>query len=437
MKMTNMSMTSWGNYPVINSQSLKFSTLTQLKDTISTHSDLIPRGNGRSYGDSALSKNVVQVNPHDLFLDFDVDNGLLHVQAGVLLADIIKVFVPRGWFLNVTPGTKLVTVGGAIASDVHGKNHHIVGCFSECVEFFNLMLPSGDTVKCSSVENTELFRATCGGMGLTGIILDAKISLKSIQSKYINQTTIKTLNLKDTFSAFEEHKNAPYSVAWIDCLASAKNLGRCLLTIGEFCTDGQLDYQPKTKINVPFNLPSFLLNQLSVKIFNWFYYRKVSKRVSQQKVGIDAFFFPLDAIGNWNRIYGKKGFTQYQIILPKETSEAGLTEILQTIADSGKGPFLAVLKLFGKANDNYLSFPIEGYSLALDFKIEDSLFKLLDVLDDIVLEYGGRVYLAKDVRVSQAVFEQSYPQLSTFKALRSRYKMQQKFNSLQSKRIGL
>ena len=340
-------------------------------------------------------------------------------------------------FLKVTPGTKLITVGGAIASDVHGKNHHVEGCFSECVEMFNLMLPDGEIVKCSKTENSELFHATCGGMGLTGVILDVKISLKKINSKFIDQTTIKTKNLKETFEAFENNKDKTYSVAWIDCLAKGDELGKCLLMVGDFRDDGKLDYKTEIKINVPFNFPSFALNTLSVKAFNWLYYGKVKERVTKQRVDIDAFFYPLDAIGNWRRIYGKKGFTQYQFILPKETSFDGLEKILKTIADSGKGSFLAVLKLYGKANDNYLSFPMEGYSLALDFKIEKGLFDLLDQLDEIVVDHGGRIYLAKDARVSKEVFEQGYPQIDKFRELRKKYKMDEKFNSLQSRRVGI
>jgi FAD/FMN-containing dehydrogenase len=328
-------------------------------------------------------------------------------------------------------------VGGAIASDVHGKNHHIAGCFSECVEMFNLMLPDGEIVKCSKQENQELFQATCGGMGLTGVILDVKISLKKINSKFIDQTTIKTKNLKETFEAFESNKDKTYSVAWIDCLAKGDELGKCLLMVGDFRDDGKLNYKTEMKVNVPFNFPSFALNNLSVKAFNWLYYGKVKERITKQRVDIDSFFYPLDAIGNWRRIYGKNGFTQYQFILPKETSFDGLEKILKTIADSGKGSFLAVLKLYGKSNDNYLSFPMEGYSLALDFKIEKGLFDLLDQLDEIVIDHGGRIYLAKDVRVSKEVFEQGYPQIDKFRELRKKYKMDEKFNSLQSRRVGI
>lgn len=299
------------------------------------------------------------------------------------------------------------------------------------------MLPDGSIVECNRKENTELFRATCGGMGLTGVILDAKISLKKIHSQYILQKTTKTKNLEETFAAFEENKDIPYSVAWIDCLAKNGNLGKCLLMAGDFSDDGELNYSSAKKMNIPFNFPQFLLNSVSVRAFNFLYYEKVRKRISEQKVSIDSFFYPLDAIGNWNRMYGKRGFTQYQFILPKETSFEGMNAVLQKIAASGKGSFLAVLKLYGPANDNYLSFPMEGYSLALDFKIEKGLFEFLDTLDEIVIKYGGRIYLAKDVRVSRKTVEQGYPNIDKFRALRKQYKMEEKFNSFQSRRLWL
>jgi FAD/FMN-containing dehydrogenase len=274
-------------------------------------------------------------------------------------------------------------------------------------------------------------------MGLTGVILDATISLKKINSKHIEQSTIKTKNLEETFEAFEEYSDRPYSVAWIDCLAKGEAIGRCLLMVGDFANDGDLDYQLKPPKSIPFNFPGFALNNWSVRAFNWLYYNRVKERVSRQKVDIDTFFYPLDAIGHWNRIYGKNGFTQYQFILPKEKSYEGLKEILSAIAESGKGSFLGVLKLYGKANDNWLSFPLEGYSLALDFKIEKGLFKLLDPLDTIVIKYGGRIYLTKDVRVSKETFEKGYPHIETFRQYRKENKMDTKFQSLQSRRVQI
>jgi len=428
-------MNSWGMYPKIENDIIRFSSPYQLQEKLREDKTYIPYGNGRSYGDSALNSNIIYCKPYNYFLDFDQNNGIVHCQSGVLLSEILEVAVPKGWFLKVTPGTKLITVGGAIASDVHGKNHHVEGCFSECVTEMRVILPNGEIQTCK--KGDELFYATCGGMGLTGVILDAKISLKRIKSRNINQTTIKTKNLKETFDAFERYSYMPYSVAWIDCLAKGDNIGRCLLKLGEFADDGDLDYKEKKRLSVPFNFPSFALNNLSVKAFNWIYYNQATDGLSEQKVDIDTFFYPLDAINNWNRIYGKNGFTQYQFILPKKVSYDGLQEVLRAISRSGKGSFLAVLKLYGKANKNYLSFPLEGYSLALDFKIERGLFELLDKLDKIVLKYGGRIYLAKDVRVSKETFEKGYPMIEKFREFRKKHGMDIKFQSLQSKRVGI
>ncbi|MDQ1264433.1 MAG: decaprenylphospho-beta-D-ribofuranose 2-oxidase [Campylobacterota bacterium] len=430
-----MSLQSWGMYPKIENKVFSFRSKDSLREYMKETAEFISYGNGRSYGDSALNDNILYTKTYDNFLDFDENTGILNAQAGVLLSDILDAVVKKGWFLKVTPGTKLITLGGAIASDVHGKNHHMEGCFSQCVEEFSIMLHDGLIKTCK--KGDELFLATCGGMGLTGVILSAKISLKKINSAYINQTTIKTKNLKETFEAFEKYKDMPYSVAWIDCLAQNEEIGKCLLMVGDFANDANLEYKSKKKLTIPFTFPSFTLNNLSVRAFNYLYYAKAKEGISKQKVTIDAFFYPLDAIGEWNKIYGKNGFTQYQFILPKEASYAGLMEILQKISQSGKGSFLAVLKLYGKTNDNYLSFPMEGYSLALDFKIEDGIFELLDSLDTVVLKYGGRIYLTKDARVHKETFEQGYPMIEKFRAFRKEHKMDEKFNSLQSKRVKI
>ncbi|QHG91258.1 FAD-binding oxidoreductase [Sulfurimonas sp. CVO] len=430
-----MSLFSWGMYPKIITKKFALRDRESLKNYLEKTTEFIPYGNGRSYGDSALNENIIYCKNYNNFLDFDEQNGMLTCQAGVLLSEILDSVVKRGWFLKVTPGTKLITLGGAIASDVHGKNHHIEGCFSECVEELTIMLPSGKIQVCK--KGDELFYATCGGMGLTGVILSAKISLKRINSKNINQTTIKTKNLKETFEAFEKYQDMPYSVAWIDCLAKDDEIGKCLLMVGDFADDGDLDYRSKKKLSIAFNFPSFTLNNLSVKAFNWLYYAKAKDGVSKQKVDINSFFYPLDAIGNWNRIYGKNGFTQYQFILPKESSFEGLKEILSKISASGKGSFLAVLKLYAKENNNYLSFPMEGYSLALDFKIEEGIFELLNALDEVVVKYGGRIYLTKDVRVNKETFEKGYPHIEKFREFRKNNGMDKKLNSLQSKRVQI
>lgn len=431
-------LTSWGCYPVIESETLPFYSAETLKHVLKTKTrTFIPRGNGRSYGDCALAPVVGLILPFNRMLAFDETTGLLTCEAGVLLSEIIEIFLPRGWFLKVTPGTKLITVGGAIAGDVHGKNHHVSGCFSSCVKKFDLMLADGQVVTCSPAENCELFFATCGGMGLTGIVLQASFYLQKVHSQFIEQTTIKTRNLKETFEAFENYAEKPYSVAWIDSLSKGDRLGRSLFMVGDFANDDELAYRSPRNLNVPFNLPRLTLNRFSVKLFNSVYYGLNWHDLSKKVVSVDSFFYPLDAIGHWNRIYGKTGFIQYQFVLPKANSFEGLEIILLFIIEKGLGSFLSVLKLHGPANDNYLSFPLEGYSLALDFRITADLFPLLDRLDEIVNERGGRIYLSKDVRAGRDAFECGYPQVDTFRKLRLKYQLNQRFQSLQSQRLEL
>ena len=433
--MKKRKINGWGLYPKIEAEVFSLSDEIKALEILKQVDEIIPYGNGRSYGDSSLNNKVLDCRSYNYFIEFDELNGILKAQAGVLLSEILNIVVPKGWFLSITPGTKLITLGGAIASDVHGKNHHKDGCFSECVDEIKIMKPDGEIV--FARKGDELFKATCGGMGLTGIILEASIRLKKINSIYIDQIVVKTKNLDETFEAFEQYAHYPYSVAWIDCLARKSSIGRCVLMAGDFRNDGRLNYKEKRKLNVPFNFPSLTLNKFSVKAFNFMYYNKILKKETRTIADIDSFFYPLDAIDNWNRIYGKNGFTQYQFILPKETSREGLKELLEEISKSGKGSFLAVLKLYGKANENYLSFPMEGYSLALDFKIEKGLFEFLDKLDRIVLNYGGRIYLTKDARIGKEVFEKGYPNIDKFREFREKIDPKRKLNSLQSKRLEL
>ena len=432
-----MNSYSWGKYPNKKCKKLNFNDNDSLSKLINSIKNLIAYGNGRSYGDSALNNNIVDMKSRAKVLDFDEKNGVLHVESGILLSEIIERYVPKGWFLRITPGTKFITIGGAIAADIHGKNHHIEGCFSQCIEFIRIMLPNGKIVECSNQKIPELFNATCGGMGLTGFILDAKIKLKKIKSKYINQTIIKVQHLGEMFELFEQYSKSPYSVAWIDSFANGKNIGKGLFIFGDFNNDKNLNYITKRKINIPFYFPNFILNRYTLKIFNWIYYNKNFTKVLKNIVELDSFFYPLDGINNWNRIYGKKGFIQYQFILPKINSLKGINEILNTISLSGRSSFLAVLKLYGKSNTNYLSFPMEGYSLALDFKIEEGLFQFLNKLDKIVLKYSGRIYLAKDARVSTKTFRKGYPLLEKFINFRKKNNMNKKFESFQSKRLKI
>lgn len=444
-----MKLTGWGRYPTIDSQSVfpnqpgLVKSLMHSTEHKHEHLTQIARGLGRSYGDSSLADHSINLSKLDNFISFNENTGELTCSAGLSFSEILRVFIPKGWFLPVTPGTQFITVGGAIASDVHGKNHHIDGSFSEHVSKITLCLASGDAIECSATLNTPLFHATCGGMGLTGIILQATFKLKRIETAFIDETTFKTTNLSETLEKFEQHDAATYSVAWIDCLATGKNLGRSLLMLGEHSlaesdsNKNALHAAPRSKLNMPLDLPGFTLNSLSVKAFNVLYYGKVRQQESQRNVHYAPFFYPLDSIQNWNRMYGKKGFVQYQFVIPKSAGLVGLTEILTEIAHSKRGSFLAVLKVFGKGNDNYLSFPEEGYTLALDFKMDSSLLAFLDRLDDIVLNYGGKLYLTKDARMSEKMFKQSYPLWEQFQEVRQQYDAHKTFNSLQSKRLGL
>ncbi len=424
----------WGRYPALRARVTRPDMPGRI-EPYRKSGPVIPYGLGRSYGDSALSTNVLMMDRLDRIESFDPDTGIVVCESGVTLEELINHFLHRGWFLSCTPGTRYVTVGGAIASDVHGKNHHVAGCFSESVTFFDLMLPDGTLKRCSKAENRDFFLATCGGMGLTGLIVRAGLTLKPVNSSIIRQTTVKARNLTHIFELFEAHSHEPYSVAWIDCLSKGDSLGRSLLMVGDHADDGRLTHAPKERVEIPVDFPSFTLNSWSVRAFNMLYYHRIRRDLVEAEVDYETFFYPLDAVGSWNRIYGKNGFTQYQFVLPKAASREGLTAILKRIADSGLGSFLAVLKLFGKGNDNWLSFPEEGYTLALDMKIEPRLFPLLTELDAVVTDFGGRIYLTKDVRMSRGTFEAGYPLLERFREFRKRNGLSDTLQSLQSKRL--
>lgn len=435
---------NWGNYPVMETEERTFSFEEQLNETLFHSDHIIARGNGRCYGDASLAKHTISTLKYDKILSFDTEKGIFECQTGLMLDKILEVIVPKGWFLPVTPGTKFITVGGAIASDVHGKNHHVDGCFSHHVLEMDVVLGNGETITCSPTVNSDLFWATCGGMGLTGVITRAKFDLKKIESSYIKQKQIKAKNLEEVIQLFEEYKHYTYSVAWIDCLKKGKHFGRSILMLGEHAKLKDLDEKKKKdplklpgkkQITFPFTLPSFVLNQFTVKAFNFLFYGKNLKREINNVISYEPFFYPLDAILHWNRGYGKKGFVQYQFVLPLE-SKQGLVEILKKISDKGLGSFLAVLKVFGK-QDDLISFPKEGYTLALDFPVRKGLFEFLDELDKVVLNYGGRLYLSKDARMKAEIFWNGYSKAQKFLDIVKKYNPGFKFNSIQADRLSI
>lgn len=441
-----MKISSWGKYPVIDAKVYHPRMSEDIKQALGRKGDMIPRGMGRSYGDSALGGKILSMLRLKRILAFDSKKGIVTAEAGVSLDELIKVFIPRGYFLSVTPGTRFVTIGGAIASDVHGKNHHKEGAFSEHVESMEVMLPGGKVIKCSEKVNSELFHATCGGMGLVGIILSATIRLKKIESAFIRQLAVPAKNIDQIMDFFEKYKDYTYSMAWIDGLSKGKKLGRSVLFLGEHAKlrdlsgkarNDPLMNNPGKLINLPVELPAFALNRWSLKSFNALYYLSSKLKSKSSVVDIYNFFYPLDALENWNRLYGKNGFTQYQFVIPLEYSRAGIKEVLEKVSARGTGSFLGVLKLFGKQNKNFLTFPLEGYTLALDFPISEDLFPFLDELDKIVLKYNGRIYLTKDVRMAKGVFQKAYPSHLRFKKIRKKFEGLNKFRSLQSTRIGV
>jgi FAD/FMN-containing dehydrogenase len=400
------SVTNWGLYPTIKANVISPTTILEFQEAVLSHSEIIARGNGRCYGDACLQNTIISTSKWNKFLDFDRENGIIEVESGVRLDEVLETSIPAGFFIAVTPGTKFITVGGAISSDIHGKNHHIDGCFSDHLIHFDLMIETGDVIRCSRNENVNLFWSTIGGMGLTGIILSARFMLKKIETAYIRNEAIQAKNLDEIFDLFESSESWTYNVAWLDCLQKGDNLGKSIMLRGEHATFNELpeklkknplQVKKKLNLNIPFFFPNFALNTLSIKIFNWLYFNKQGKKHLKNYVDYETFFYPLDAVHNWNRIYGKNGFIQYQFVIPKEHGKEGMRKILEKIASSGNGSFLVVLKLFGDNNlQAYNSFPMKGYTLALDFKVNDKLEKLIKQLDEVVMQYGGRIYRTKD-----------------------------------------
>lgn len=439
-------VSNWGNTPEINAKVIPFHTSGQLKAAFQQLKELIPRGMGRCYGDSALNNTIISTTEFNRILSFDNEKGVLVCQSGITLESILDYCVPLGWFLPVTPGTKFVTIGGAVAANVHGKNHHVHGSISQYLEYVDVLCADGDSVRCSREKNQDLFNMTCGGMGLTGVILQVSLKLIKIESAYIKQRTLKTQNLNEVMDFFESYHDVTYSVAWIDCLAKGVSLGKSVLMLGEHAHVSELPIKKakkpfslpkKGKKRLPFFLPNFVLNTFTVKLFNFFYYVFSPRSGSEKIVDYDTYFYPLDHIQDWNKGYGKRGFTQYQCVFPLSESKVALTELLTEISNSGQGSFLAVLKRFGKESGGGLSFPMEGYSLALDFPMTPNTLMLMDKLDGIVQKYKGRLYLAKDSRMSDQVFEATYSESDTFKQSVKQIDAQQKFSSLQSRRLKI
>ena len=412
---------SWGNYPTARQEVERLFWRHADLPRLAEGSSLLPYGLGRSYGDSCLNDGgtLLDASGLDHLIDFDAETGALRCEAGLSLAAILEQMVPRGWFLPVTPGTKFVTVGGAVANDVHGKNHHREGTFGRHLLRLELLRSDGQRLICSPRENEALFRATIGGLGLTGLITWVEFTLKPIRSAKIERETIKFSSLSEFLELTEDSdERYEYTVAWIDSLARGRHLGRGFFFRGNHATDADGALKPgrRSGLSVPVYAPNFVLGPWSVRGFNTLYYRRQTRKVVTDSVHYDPFFYPLDSVGNWNRLYGKRGFLQYQFVVPVERGLEATRHVLSRIAASGEGSFLAVLKVFGGAPaPGLLSFPMPGFTLALDFAQRgNATFSLLNRLDRVVAEYGGRVYPAKDARMSAESFDTFYPRWREF-----------------------
>jgi FAD/FMN-containing dehydrogenase len=407
----------------------------------------IARGLGRSYGDAALNGGgrVVGLERFDRYLAFDEATGSLTCEAGVSLADIIRDFVPRGWFPMITPGTKFVTVGGCIANDVHGKAHHAQGSFSACVDSFTVLLASGEVVTASRTENTDLFWATFGGMGLLGVILTATIDLRRIETTYFRQKVIVAHDLAGMVAALDlADRTSPYSVATLDVFATGAALGRGVIVVGDHARREELPpnlakaplrVSGPPGLAVPFRMPELTLNRASIRVLNAAI-QQIQRR-AKPFGHYDKFFYPLDGIAHWNRGYGRRGFTQYQFVIPFEDGVKRLRDILTTILASGELPFLNVLKRMGKESQGLLSFPREGYTLAIDFPIRRGTVALTKRLDAMVVDAGGRVYLGKDSYLDAPTFRTMYPQLDSWLSVKAKYDPNGTFTSDLGRRVGL
>lgn len=427
--MNETNMAGWGRLPIISGKLCEPASAKEAAEAWASSDPRISRGLGRAYGDASLPVAggfALSGSGLNRLLAFDESSGELKAESGVSLAEIIETFLPRGWFPAVVPGTKFVSLGGAVAADIHGKNHHADGTFGAHVAALDLLLPDGCRLTCSPLENPDIFRATIGGMGLTGHILNVSLRLRRVSSAWCKVRYLRSRDLSHTLSLLSENDHAyRHTVAWMDCLSGGDKLGRGVLMLGNEAEAADLSPAARThphrlpsrrRLRVPFDFPPWALGPLTVGLFNRCYYALT--RETEKLVDFEKFFFPLDAIRDWNRIYGRRGFTQFQVHFPDSTAGIGLRACLQAVSQSRQASFLAVLKRSGPANGFPLSFLDVGYTLALDLPgPAEALAPLMAELDGILATHGGRIYFAKDAFVSPALVPAMYPRLDEFKKI--------------------
>lgn len=400
---------------------------------------IIAYAGGRSYGDAALNDGgrTVLTARLDRILEFDPPSGQIVCEPGVSFGDLLRTLVPRGFMAPVNPGTGFATIGGALANDVHGKNHDRAGSFGNHVEWFDLALPSGEVARISEDTNPRLFAATIGGLGLTGIVLAICFRMVRVPSPAVRVSERRMPNLDAFIEGLEEARNnCTYSVGWIDALSSGRNLGRGILESADSANEGPPLAQGSQR-RVPMNFPPWVMNPLTIATFNELYYRRIPRAGRERVRPLDQFFYPLDSLRDWNRLYGKRGFYQFQCVLPEAQGRAGLLSLLEEIIERRSASFLAVLKTLGGEGRGYLSFPMRGYTLALDFPRRQGVDELLLRLEKITLDHGGRVYLAKDATLSAEGFAAMYPKLPAFREVLNEIDPKGKMTSNLARRLRI
>jgi FAD/FMN-containing dehydrogenase len=411
---------SWGRYPTYPAKIIPLNWQTDYPAAIAeVHDGVLPVGMGRSYGDVCLLNggNLLLTTGMNRLLHFDEETGILTAESGATLAQILDFAVPRGFFLPVTPGTKYVTLGGAIANDIHGKNHHVAGTFGLHVTEFELVRSDGTRKICSPTENLDYYAATIGGLGLTGVITWAKLRMKPIVSRMIDYEGIQFHGIDEFLELTKQSEHIEYTVSWIDCASTGSNFARGVFMQGDHSkVPAELKPSPEPKLVFPFDAPGFALNHTTVSMFNTaFFHKQMKPRVTALQ-DYEPFFYPLDKVLHWNRLYGRNGLLQFQYAIPWESAREGTIAILKEVAKSGLASFLAVLKAFGDVpSPGMMSFPQPGITLALDFPIKaDKSFPLFERLADMTRDFGGKLYPAKDAAMTAAQFQAFYPQWEKF-----------------------
>jgi FAD/FMN-containing dehydrogenase len=433
-----MALTGWGRVPSVDAREIRSENLTAITEHVP-----LTRGLGRAYGDAALPARgdpVVAASPlADRILAFDAATGLLHAEAGFSLDQLYRVFLPRGWFTPVTPGTRFVTLGGMVAADVHGKNHHRDGCIGEHVTQLSLRVADGRIITCSREQEPDLFRATLGGMGLTGHILEVTLRLARVPSPWIVREAER---IPDIDAFIDRLKTAarqwPMTVGWIDGRARGGSLGRGVLLCGRWAEPHEAARTfpaLRSTVPVPFDLPAGMLNPTVVRLFNTAYYHRFSAAPRRSLVRPESFLYPLDAIGSWNRGYGRRGFVQYKCVLPEAGVRGSVRAFMEIVAGHGRASFLSVIKDCGEQGTGTLSFPLPGISIAMDIPYDRVTQTLVDQMNRFVIAQGGRIYLAKDALTRADDFRAMEPRLNRFLEVRRAWDADGRIRSAQSVRL--